>query len=359
MVKGTVLIALAIVVGLMTIAPVSLFEGANASSSSAALPESHMIASVPWHQQINGLSCGAASLEIVYDYWGPDIDQKQVMNVARTSSSGTWTYDIVSAGQFSYMSDAQGDFFPSVGPDGGYSERPLGYAAFSHTSTEFWLEDLKVLIANDIPVIVLMNYYPDGGGGHYRVVIGYDDASQLVYFSDPWGRDLNHLTDWTGVINWTYSDFQMGWNYCEYGADNPYFGAVLIPWTVDVSVKGKTTSGSAFLVTATIQYPCPAPFDRSQFRASDALAQISLPVGATLAGGSASVQLGPLSAGGTAVVSWTVLANGNLKGDAVSVTASGLISGSVPEAYWAGGVVYYPAYSYQDAIGGIGTLVLG
>jgi hypothetical protein len=82
-------------------------------------------------------------------------------------------------------------------------------------------------------------------------------------------------------------------------------------------------------------------------------------VGATLAGGSASVQLGPLSAGGTAVVSWEVLANGNLKGDAVSVTASGLISGSVPEAYWAGGVVYYPAYSYQDAIGGIGTLVLG
>jgi hypothetical protein len=25
--------------------------------------------------------------------------------------------------------------------------------------------------------------------GHYRVLIGYDDSRQEVYFNDPWGRD--------------------------------------------------------------------------------------------------------------------------------------------------------------------------
>jgi len=185
---------------------------AAATAEKTTLPNSHIIAAIPWNQQFNGLSCGAASLGIVFDYWGPSIDEKEIMNVARSSSMGTWSPDIVRTGHFSYMSDAQGSFFPSIGPQGGFEERQFGYATFSYSSDEFWLDDLKTLISNDIPVIVLMNYYPSGGGGHYRVVIGYDDNQQLIYFSDPWGRDLNHLTDWSGMISWSYSDFQMGWN---------------------------------------------------------------------------------------------------------------------------------------------------
>jgi hypothetical protein len=111
--------------------------------SNGGLPSSHMIANVPWHQQMNGLFCGEGVLEVVYDYWGPDIDQKQIANVARSSSSGTWSFDMVRAGHFSNLSSAQGRFFPHDVPTAGYPERPLGYASFPSSSDNFWLEELK------------------------------------------------------------------------------------------------------------------------------------------------------------------------------------------------------------------------
>jgi len=341
------------------IAPAFLAELAGATTAKTTLPRAHMIANVPWHQQINGIDCGAASLEIVFDYWGPDIDQKEICNVARQSSMGIWTPDIVRAGQFSHLSDAQGSFYPNIGPYGGYKGRSLGYAAFSHTSPAPcpWLNELKALIANDIPVIVLMKYYPLGGAGHYRVVIGYDDDQQLIYFSDPWGRDLNHLTDWTGVISWKYSDFQMGWNYSEYGAPNPYFGAAIMPWSVDLTVKGKTTSGSVIKVTACIKYQCPKPFDNTQYPAENAHAHITLPEGTTLLG-SSTISLGTICAGSSTTVTWRVLCNTDATGKAISVSAWGVISGWVPEAHWVGNVSY-PAYNYTDEIGGEMTVTVG
>jgi hypothetical protein len=327
-------------------------------SAKAAVPRAHMIAGVPWHEQMNGLSCGAASLEIVFDYWGPDVDQKEIMNVARTSSMGTWTPDIVRAGHFSYLSDAQGSFFPAVGPWGGYEERHLGYAAFSHTSSKFWINELKALVANDIPVIVLMKYTPLGGGGHYRVVIGYDDDQQLIYFSDPLGRDLNHLTGWTGVLSWSYSDFQMGWNYSEYGVIEPYFGAVAMPWSVGVSVKGDATAGSVIDVSVSVEYSCPEPFDEAQYAARDTIVQIALPQGVTLVRGSSTVSVGALSAASSTRVAWKLRCDTDAVGKEIGISAWGIVSGRVPEAHWNGQAVYYPAYSYVDAIGGEVTVAL-
>ena len=88
---------------------------ANARGSTG-LPSSHMIANVPWHQQMNGLFCGEGVLEGVYDYYGPDINQKEIADVARSSSAGTWSFDMVRAGHFSSMSSAQGRFFPHEVP---------------------------------------------------------------------------------------------------------------------------------------------------------------------------------------------------------------------------------------------------
>ncbi len=323
-----------------------------------SIPTSHMIANIPFHQQMNGLSCGAGSLEMVFDYWGPDIDQKEIMNVARTSSDGTWTPDIVRTGQFSSLSSAMGNYFPNVGPYGGFVERGLGYAAFGFSSDRFWLPELKTLIAHDIPVIVLMNYAPTGGGGHYRVVMGYDDVRSLIYFIDTWGRDTLHLNNWTGILPWTYADFQSGWNYAEYGTAHPYYGVVVMPWSVDIAVKGKTTVGSTFTVTATTTYPCPKPFDSTQFPASDAFASISLPSGMTLVGSSAQASLGTLVAGASSSVTWAVHVDANSHGSAITVTAGGLVSGHVPDAWATGQVNYYPAYDYTDMIGGEGSVVV-
>ena len=353
------LLTVLIVVTILFTPPLAGF--AVPSSAKRTSPRAHMIPGVPWHPQLNGLSCGAASLGIVFDYWGPSIDEKEIMNVARSSSIGTWAADIVRTGHFSYMSDAQGRFFPSIGPDGGFEERRLGYAAFSYTAEACWIDELKALIAQDIPVIVLMKYYPEDGSGHYRVVIGYDDDRELIYFSDPWGRDLNHLTGWTGVIHWSYADFETGWNYAEYGAGNPYFGAAIMPWSIEATVKGSTTQGSVLTVTAAIEYPCLRPFDDGQPPATEAMAQISLPdgTGMTLLSDSPTIALGTVHVGDHATVSWRVLCNEDAAGKSISVSAWGVVSGSVPEARWQGQSVAYPEYSYVDAIGGETSVQLG
>jgi hypothetical protein len=319
---------------------------------SASLPVSHIIPNVPWHDQLNGLFCGPGSLEIVFDYWGADIPQKPIANVARSSSIGTWCHDLHRAGHFSVLSSAQGSYFQHEIPTAGFAERPLGYAAFAHSADTIWLDDLKALLAADIPVACLMWYAPDGsGGGHYRVAIGYDDLLGVIYFSDPWGRDLRYLPDMPGVIAWTYAEVEASWNYVAYGTSKPFWGTAIMPWTVDVNVKGKVQAGSQITVTATVTYPCPAPFDSTQFPATNALATITLPTGLTL-DGAATLSLGNMAAGSTKTVSWKATVGAGFSGGAVDVQAGGVISGSVPETRWEGQSQSYPPYNYIDLIGG-------
>jgi len=339
----------------------AVFLGILWSSSPAkadtSLPASHLIPDIIWHQQQNGLFCGPGSLEIVFDYLGPDIDQKAIADVARSSSIGTWTFDIQRAGHFSYLSAAQGYYFPNEAPAAGFPERPLGYASFSHASDTFWVDDLKAIIAADLPVIVLNNFTPDAvGGDHYRVVIGYDDTLGLIYVSDPWGREFKQRTDKTGVAAYTYAEFQFMWNRASYGTDLPYFGVVMAPWQVKLSSSGKLQAGSVVTVTADITYPCPKPFDATQFPASDTTATIALPAGMTLVSGPESQSMGTLAAGSTRRVTWNVRLDASLAGKTIQVEAKGYVSGAVPEAVWNGQSNSYPAYSYTDAIGGQGTL---
>lgn len=329
---------------------------AAAATQVGAVPTRHVISGVPWHQQMNGLFCGAASLEMVLDYWGPDQDQKAVADVARSSSMGTWCYDILRTGHFSLLSEAQGSFFPNAAPSEGFPNQPLGLASFGYAAQEIWLDQVKALLAADIPVIMLMYYAPDGtGGGHYRVAIGYDDALGVMYFNDPWGRDMRYLPDQPGVIAWSYADVASAWNYVAYGTPLPYYGVAMMPWKVDVSVKGKVKVGSTLTVTAQIQYPCPAPFNTADFPAGDTQTDIALPAGLTLLS-SETLSLGTVAAGSARTVSWQVRADRlPTAGAAIDVWAHGLVSGSMPEADWEGVSQSYPPYSYTDLIGGSGS----
>ena len=328
------------------------------TETSTGLPSSHMIANVPWHQQMNGLFCGEGVLEGVYDYYGPDINQKEIADVARSSSAGTWSFDMVRAGHFSSMSSAQGRFFPHEVPSAGYPERALGYASFPYSSDQFWLADLKGLIAADTPVILLMTFEPNGGGGHYRTAIGYDDAVGIIYFSDPWGRDQKHQTDKTGITAWTYDELQSGWNYTAEGESHPYWGMVMMPWNVSVKTSGSLKPGSTATVTADVTYPCPTPFDSSLYPAKDAVAMITLPDGMSLDSGSMNTSLGDMKAGSTARATWKVRIGEPVSGKSIMVQAQGKVSGQVPEAHWTGMSVSYPPYSYTDAIGGNGSIKL-
>lgn len=339
---------------------------ANGTEETTSLPKVHLIPDVPYHKQITGLSCGSGALEILYDFWGEDIDQKAIADVARSSSIGTYTWDMVRAGFFSHLSSAQGRFFPYHAPQSGYPERPLGYASFAYSSVTLWWSGLKELIAQDIPVVLFMKYAPDDDTAHYRVIVGYDEEKGEVYFLDPWGRDLNRVTNLDGTITWSMTDFEDAWNYTGYGTSRPYWGTVMMPWTVAIHTTGETTAGSVLEVTAEITYPCPQPFDCSAYSASNTSAEIILPSGMYLLEGASRIYIGYLPAGESVTVTWKVKLDVDGAGSSITVTASGVVSGSVPEADWEGAIIRtdkngergkngnensYPPYNYTDEIG--------
>ncbi|TVM00599.1 MAG: hypothetical protein CV087_13450 [Candidatus Brocadia sp. WS118] len=337
----------------------------HSADETTGLPAAYLISDVPCHKQITALSCGPAALEILYDFWGEDIDQKAIADVARSSTVGTYTWDMVRAAYFSHLSSAQGRFFPKNVPRDGYPERPLGYVSFDYSSETFWWPILKGLIARDIPVLLLMKYAPDDDTGHYRVIVGYDEEKGVVYFVDPWGRDLAKVTNLDGTVTWRMADFENAWNYTGYGTDRPYWGAVIIPWIVTTHTNGETTAGSVLEVTAEITYPCPQPFDCSSYFAFNTSAEIVLPPGAGLLGGSPKINIGYLHAGGAVSVTWYVKFHSDVSGSSISVKTTGHISGTVPEVVRKNEKDtngekndknkkdndLYPAYEYTDEVG--------
>ena len=99
-------------------------------------------------------------------------------------TSGTLSLDVIRGAQFSSISDAQGREFPNAAPKGGWipftrqkeltwdsgwdhaaQPNQKGMAAFGYRQMLCWLDELKPIIAMDIPAIILMEYgdYPHDG----------------------------------------------------------------------------------------------------------------------------------------------------------------------------------------------------
>jgi hypothetical protein len=94
---------------------------------------------------------------------GEELDQRAIMDVLRTSEVlGTFSGDVVRGGQFSHMSEAQGRQFPEQAPTRGWDSKrwpdQLGLGAFGHRRMTCWLDELKTVIAQDIPAIILMEF---------------------------------------------------------------------------------------------------------------------------------------------------------------------------------------------------------
>ncbi len=334
-----------------------------------AIPTSYKIEGVPLYQQKDARGCGAASLQMVFDYYGPFVNQMEIYDAAR--SGGTALPDMARAAQFSNLSTAAGDRFQHWVTTG-YDERGLGYAGFFFASTQPWLEQLKAIVAQGYPVIVLVNWLPGVYGPHYRVVVGYDDAKGVLMMNDPWSRQFKNdmgyqgstsqnANPWDvefGTFNMTYADFLDIWSLSTSGWGVPglAYGAVLVsPWQVHLSAPGSVAAGKTFTVTATVTYPVLAPFGSAAFPtfpASDTQVTLSVGGGATLVSGTPAVSEGTVSAGQTVKVTWTLRAGSGTGPLALGVTATGLVSGSL------GAWQDYPAYTYTDRIGGTGSAVV-
>jgi tetratricopeptide (TPR) repeat protein len=125
--------------------------------------EGHLIKDVPFYKQKQRNYCGPAVLSMVLNYW---------------QQNETFTQDEIASDIF----DASGEitnnskivFYP----------REKGFYVYSFNGD---MGTLKTFIDADIPVIILQKVVGKiVNKGHYRIVLGYDDARNLMIVHDPW-----------------------------------------------------------------------------------------------------------------------------------------------------------------------------
>jgi len=305
-------------------------------------PSSYDIEGVPYHVQLTSYNCGPAAAEMVMDYWGTDIYQEDIADVANCiDDDGSFNSDIRRSGHFSSLSSAYQDTSLH-----GYDERKLGYAGLDQwwslggTSDPDYPDrynDLKNLVSQDFPLLLLMKYSPTGGG-HFRVLKGYNDSTDVFIAHDPWysspyqGPDVNFAQTYFVDTLWSGTANGMRW------------GTLIAPWEVEVTAPENVIWGSSFTVQAVVTYHGPHPFE-DQDGASGREVEIDTTPLFSLAPGETAVKTlpGTATSGTGNLVTWSVVADTAELGNVITVTARGYITDS---AY------SYPSYS--DSIGGWG-----
>ncbi|MEM1564050.1 MAG: C39 family peptidase [Candidatus Bathyarchaeia archaeon] len=302
---------------------------------------------VPFHYQEKSYYCGPACLEMVFDYYGEDINQTEIADAARTIGEpiySTFTDELRRAAHFSNISTSMGNELPSINITG-YTLRSLGYAAFE--SFGMSLEDLKRYVDMGKPLILLMWYSEFHLYGHYRVLTGYNGTHFFLH--DPWNN-----VEWGGKyggpdLAFNYTMFLDLWSY------SAYWALYVEPWRLQVSTPSRITPGTPFKVNVTVTYPEPPPMAIYDYPASSCNATIALPSNVNLAEGETArktVGTDALNAGDSATVSWTLIASSYVMGK-ISIEVEGLISGHVSSH-----VPDYPEYDYTDRIGAKTTFTI-
>lgn len=112
---------------------------------------------VPYEKYAGYNWCLPASGAMTFKYFGMDISQAQIASkVIKNGSSSV----------FRFISYAKG----------------LGFEVAYQSKT---IEEIKVLLEEDIPVIAVQNYSLTLPYSHARVIIGFDDETQEVITNDP------------------------------------------------------------------------------------------------------------------------------------------------------------------------------
>ncbi len=71
----------------------AVLAAAVPSTHNVAQDESSRVANVPYHRQLNDYACACGSVEMLLHALGPDVDQRAIINVMRTSPYvGTLSY---------------------------------------------------------------------------------------------------------------------------------------------------------------------------------------------------------------------------------------------------------------------------
>lgn len=110
-----------------------------------------------YFKQDNGYSCGPASLQMVFSYFGKKLGEAKLAKLAKTTKSGTSHVNMINLA------------------------RKEGFYCYVHNNSS--INQIKHFIDLNLPVII--NYIePKSEEGHYAVVVGY--KRNKIILDDPW-----------------------------------------------------------------------------------------------------------------------------------------------------------------------------
>ncbi len=159
--KGRAAVRIGIVLAGLGLMTSGLFSAQVFKYQKTKPEKGHLIQTVPYEKWLKRNYCGPACLAMVLNSWDETrrfSQQKIADEVYDSGSQATYNSELV--------------LYP----------RTKGFESYSFQGT---LQILKDLVAKDIPVIVLTKTVKQLGKGHYRVVIGFDDAQGQIIFHDP------------------------------------------------------------------------------------------------------------------------------------------------------------------------------
>jgi hypothetical protein len=294
-----------------------------------------------------GPTCAVTSTEMIFDYFGPHIPKDDI--AAASDNGGTSGYprgNYTRAMRFSRESTAIQDTSLH-----GFNERSYGYPSFGNCwgDAEHYPDrytDVKSLICSGHPLLVYTWFDETQTTGHYKILKGYDDSTDVFIIHDPWPTEGPNLHfNQAYFVDEMWHDPVMPW--WPYTADR--WAGVAVPWEVTLSLPDTVDEDEIFTVSATVSYPGLHPFEGMGEVASPTIT-LDIPWGLELVGGEQATKSlpTPWAAGsGPESFSWEVTAVSGVVPLEVRATAEGLISGSSPS---------YP--SYQDWVGGAAEATL-
>jgi hypothetical protein len=301
---------------------------------------------VPYHAQVESWYCAEASLKMVFDYWGEEIPQHDIGDVANEREvGGTYATDLGRAARFSDLSTSAQYREGGGSRLSGYDQRTYGYATHIHQWTDSPNEgdryvDLMDLVRKGYPVILLCWLDVSHDVTHFRVVKGFDTDTGDFLVHDP-ALGANLRFNMTLLVDdlWTYYE---------------RWGMVIAPWSVEVTVPPVVGPGESFVVQAKVTYPCPSPFDEVEkvyTWPKDPVATITVPPRYALAHDENDTRVLSIGRGGDAdTVNWTMVSPtepGYWTAD-ISVQAEALVTDYAISYGW-----------YTDRAGGVGTGSVG
>jgi len=187
---------------------------------------------------------------------------------------------------------------------------------------------------------MLLTWY-DGShaSGHFRVVKGYDDSTNVFIVHDPW---------YTGPYQAPNVRFNQNFFVDDLWTKRYRWGTLISPWEVEIDAPPEVLQGEEFTVTANVSYRGPHPFEGQDPASSP---EVTLELGIDFTPAPSETGTKPLSgittSGTSDAASWQVAAGSYLVSTVIGAVARGLISDSS-----------YSYPSYSDSIGGTGSVGL-